>query len=309
MAHALNPGTGTAIKDLLHKSAEFHVNGLDYELTAKDELVYSVRDAKNALSVPVNWIFGNGEFGRTFLYEHNGNYYESRLSYYSGARALDFTVGNPGQSPGRLDAALGRRMFLDEVPRCFGCHATAASTDGQFDTSHLMPGVTCEACHGPGAAHVAQMSMGSDPSATLIFNPSHLNAVDSVDYCGACHRTSADVALLGVVGIVTLRFPAYRLERSPCWGKEGDARLTCTACHDPHTNLVHQPTAYDDKCLQCHAGRDTSKAGTRNHPPACRVGRSGCVECHMPKHEIPNMHATFTDHRIGIYAPGAPFSE
>src|SRR6266498_2207722 len=265
MSRALELANSASIPDLSHNPAEFHANGLNYELSAKDQLIYSVRDSKTSLSVPVNWIFGTGQFGRTFLYEYNGNYYESRLSYYSSARTLDFTTGNPGQTPGRLDAALGRRMSLDEVPLCFGCHATAASTSGQFSPTHLIPGVTCEACHGPGAAHVAQMSMGTGTSATLTFNPSYLNASDSVDYCGACHRTSSDVALMGVKGILTLRFPAYRLERSPCWEKKPDPRLTCISCHDPHTQLVRDAAAYDSKCLQCHAGAGAPKSEARNH--------------------------------------------
>ena len=309
MAEALSPANGTSIPGLSQKPAQFRVNGLDYEVVANDKLNYSVRDGKNSLSVPVNWIFGDGQFGRTFVYEYKGNYYESRLSYYGEGHGLDFTTGNPGQTPGRLDAALGRRMSLDELPLCFGCHSTKASTNGQFDPSHLTPGVSCEACHGPGTAHVAEMSMGSGRSATLISNVSKLSPTDSVDYCGACHRTSADVTLMGVTGVLTLRFPAYRLERSRCWGKNGDGRLTCIACHDPHEDLVREATAYDKKCLGCHQAAGSSKLRASNHLPSCPTGRPGCVSCHMPKHEIPEMHATFTDHRIGIYAPNAAFSE
>ena len=151
--------------------------------------------------------------------------------------------------------------------------------------------------------------MGSGRSATLISNVSKLSPTDSVDYCGACHRTSADVTLMGVTGVLTLRFPAYRLERSRCWGKNGDGRLTCIACHDPHEDLVREATAYDKKCLGCHQAAGSSKLRASNHLPSCPTGRPGCVSCHMPKHEIPEMHATFTDHRIGIYAPNAAFSE
>lgn len=153
------------------------------------------------------------------------------------------------------------------------------------------------------------MNTETASSATLILNPTRLNPSDSVDYCGACHRTSADVALMGIKGILTLRFPAYRLERSRCWGKNGDARVTCIACHDPHVQLVREATAYDGKCLQCHADTRSAKSEAASHIPVCPTGKSGCVECHMPKHEIPEMHTTFTDHRIGVYAPGSPFSE
>ena len=143
----------------------------------------------------VGWIFGDRQFGDTFLYQHNGIYFESRVSYYRAINRLDFTTGRTAFRPDRFETALGRRMSPDEPPLCFGCHSTGASTDGQFHPDRLIPGVTCEACHGPGAQHVAQMSLEHDArTPTLIFNPARLVPADSVDFCGACHRTAADVS-------------------------------------------------------------------------------------------------------------------
>jgi hypothetical protein len=34
--------------------------------------------------------------------------------------------------------------------------------------------------------------------------------------------------------------------------------------------------------------------------PACKVSISNCVSCHMPKYEIPQTHASFTDHYIRV---------
>src|ERR1700723_1542794 len=80
--------------------------------------------------------------------------------------------------------------------RCFGCHTTASSIAGRFDTSHLTPGVQCESCHGPGATHVSAMKLGKiEQGRAAIFNPRRLNPTASVDFCGACHRTWADVIL------------------------------------------------------------------------------------------------------------------
>jgi hypothetical protein len=220
---------------------------------------------------------------------------------------LDFTTGNPRSTHDNLEDALGRSMYPDEARACFGCHTTAASTSGRFDPSGLIPGITCEACHGPGLQHVVAMSAGTgdyvDPQIT---NLSRLSPVDSVDFCGACHRTSADTELAGFKGVITLRFPPYRLESSRCW-REPDARLTCVACHDPHQALVKNAAAYDSRCLSCHVSNASSKVN-KDHPgKACRVSQNNCTTCHMPKINIPEMHASFTDHRIGIHRPGEGF--
>jgi Cytochrome c554 and c-prime len=209
------------------------------------------------------------------------------------------------------------RMSPTESSFCFGCHATAASTGNHFDPKHLIPGISCEACHGPGAAHIAEISLGNEQSPALIMNPARLGPVDSVDFCGACHRTSVDVALTGVTGILSLRFPAFRLQSSRCWGS-GDARLTCIACHNPHQSLAPTAETYDNNRLSCHAGKSVSEPITRGpgsgsapmvpqakpesaRGPACPVGQKACVTCHMPKYTIPEMHATFTDHKIAIH--------
>jgi hypothetical protein len=87
---------------------------------------------------------------------------------------------------------------------------------------------------------------------STIMNPKYLSASDSVDFCGACHRTWADVAM-GMstnMGAAKVRFQPYRLEMSRCWGAGVDARITCIACHDPHQRLVHELSSYDAKCLR-----------------------------------------------------------
>ena len=207
----------------------------------------------------------------------------------------------------RIETALGRRMSPDEPPLCFGCHSTAASTDGQFHPDRLIPGVTCEACHGPGAQHVAQMSLEHDAKApTLILNPARLSPADSVDFCGACHRTSADVTLSSITGIFNLRFPAYRLEQSRCWGN-GDARLTCIACHDAHKPRVQDAAFYDKVCVSCHSPASGAPKERATSIGTCKVSNHDCVSCHMPKYTIPSMHTDFTDHKIAVH--GDQFAE
>jgi hypothetical protein len=109
---------------------------------------------------------------------------------------------------------------------------------------------------------------------------------------------------MGATGLQTVRFPAYRLEKSRCWGTQGDTRVTCYACHNPHAPLERRPAAYDGACLQCH--RLEHQQTDAQHPgAACPVAKSNCVTCHMQKYELPEMHAKFTDHMIRVVRSGA----
>jgi hypothetical protein len=92
------------------------------------------------------------------------------------------------------------------------------------------------------------------------------------------------------------------LENSRCWGK-GDARLTCIACHDPHSPLQRETSAYDSKCLSCHVNSPVAKA-TADHPgPACPKARKNCAECHMPQYKVTDIPVKFTDHQIRVVSP------
>ena len=264
--------------------------------------VFSVSDGDNAFAAPLHWAFGI-HMGQSFLFERNGAIIMAPLTYYPEAGRWDFTVDQPHAVPESLDKAVGRRLTDDEVRGCFNCHNTAATASYRFDPDHSTPGVTCEGCHGPGADHVAAVKAGlADQGATMIMNPRQLRPVESVDFCGACHRTWWDVTLSGSTGIKSLRFPPYRLENSRCWGK-GDARLTCVACHDPHGPLQRDAASYDHQCLSCHVNSPGAKP-TADHPgSACPTARKDCASCHMPKSQVVDIPVKFTDHQIRVVRP------
>ncbi|MCU1316860.1 MAG: hypothetical protein JWN63_2182 [Candidatus Acidoferrum typicum] len=106
------------------------------------------------------------------------------MSFYKTLQGLDLTTGQGSEAPDNLEDALGRMIDPDTLRRCFGCHTTAAVTNMGFDSSRLMPGVNCEACHGPGAKHAALMDEEkTEQGRQAIFNPSRLNPVALVDFC------------------------------------------------------------------------------------------------------------------------------
>jgi hypothetical protein len=282
---------------------EFQQAGYRYSLMhAVTGVIYSVTDGANSAAGTVAWAFGAGQIGQTYLLQENGSYTEGRLSYYSALGALDITVGQTADAPLEMSTALGRRMNHDAAQHCFGCHTTAATTSGVFEPEKATPGLSCEACHGPGAEHIAAIrAQKFERASAAIMNPSHLSPSDSVDFCGACHRTWGDVTMRmpATLGVFSVRFQPYRLEKSRCWGKNGDARITCIACHDPHQPLNRESRSYDAKCLACHFAGKPLQRRTAS-APACKVSTDNCVSCHMPKYEVPQTHATFTDHYIRI---------
>jgi hypothetical protein len=296
----------------------FQAGRITYQI-AKSEggSVYTVTDGTRTISAPLTWSFGDGHVGQSYIFERDGNFYESRVSYFDTLKAFDFTPGRKLTEPEDLEQAMARPVIGTELVRCFACHTTASTIKDRFERSRMIPGITCEACHGPGLNHATAEEMaylqGSSGEigreADLIFDPGKLSPVDAVDFCGACHGTYWDVKLGGLEGIANIRAQPYRLEKSRCWGKKGDARLTCVACHNPHQELVRDSASYDKKCLSCHLASVSSKPAPDHPGPACKVGTKDCTSCHMPKYLDPGMHYTFTDHDIRIVRQGAPYPD
>ena len=293
-----------------HDGQKFRIGPYDYQIKRQPEgaFNYFVSNGTESMSGSLLWAFGTGKVGQSYLYEYKGGVYESRFSYFSTLDGFDVTPAHSRADPSSLERAAGRPVAPAETRRCFGCHTTASTTNDRFDPDHLIPGITCEACHGPGRKHVTQMKAGEDTGPTSILNPGRMKPVDQVDFCGACHTTWWDVHLSGMVGVGNTRFQPYRLENSRCWGK-GDARLTCTACHNPHQPLVREAGFYDQACLNCHLSSSSAKPEEDHPGAACPVGTKDCVTCHMPKVEVPEAHFKFTDHQIRIVRPGEPFPE
>jgi cytochrome c554/c'-like protein len=298
----------TAIKaersDLLRASRRltFDSGGYSYRIESDaGRSLYTVTDGTHTASAPLTWAFGMGHVGQSFLFTNGGAFYEARVSYYESMHALAFTPGRAVTAPTGLDEAMARRVNETEARRCFACHTTAPTTEGKFDPSNAIPGVTCEACHGPGRRHVDAMKVTRRVGGLApMLNPAKLPAEESVDFCGACHATFWDIALDGVKGIPALRSQPYRLQSSRCWtASAGDARLTCIACHDPHRPLVTGARAYDNRCLGCHLSAGAPPTSERRGP-ACPVRTSDCATCHMPKYDVPDMHHEFTDHLIRV---------
>jgi predicted CXXCH cytochrome family protein len=314
MGHALETVAESRVLKS-HPRLTFRIGNYSYQILRQgDRSIYSVTDGINTLSEPIFYSFGQGKAGQTYVLRRGDSYYESRVSYYKEIDGLDITLGYPRSAPSSLADALGREISLDETRSCFGCHSTAAVSGKNLQLKQLIPGVRCEACHGPGEQHVIAMN-AKKVDDSRIFNPGKLSPDDlSQEFCGSCHRSAEQVIEMNLLNINNLRFQPYR-SFTGRGHDPNDERLSCTGCHDPHANPEAKSVSYDANCLSCHQSQASLKSvalakseqAKGRAAKACPVARQNCVTCHMPKIEIPGSHFKFTDHRIRISRPGEPF--
>jgi hypothetical protein len=292
-----------------HSENIFKYGSYRYTLSHTKGVVLTVSDGAQATTAPLQWAFGSGEIAQGYVWWIKDQLYESRFNYYGSMHGFDQTPGRLADAPVSLDNAMGRKVAGFEARTCYACHASALTATEPLTAAHFQPGITCEGCHGPGRAHSEAQKAGNWDDVNVV-NPAHLSPAASVDFCGACHGTPKDVALMGFVGTLTVRFPAYRLEKSRCWGISGDARLACFACHNPHQPLEKDAAAYDAACFRCHAGGPaTTTMAASAKQPACPVAKDRCTSCHMPKVTLSGMHYAFSDHDIRIVKSGAGFPD
>jgi len=181
-------------------------------------------------------------------------------------------------------------MDAADARDCFNCHATRAVVNNRLNIETMAAGVQCERCHA-----------GADRHATMQ-KVSALSTEEISDLCGGCHRTWAQIAASGPRGILNVRFQPYRLTNSKCYDA-ADRRISCVACHNPHTHAARDAAFYDSKCTACHSAANAAHVNAK----LCPVAKANCVSCHMPKIDLPGAHFAFTDHFIRIARPGEAY--
>ena len=273
----------------------------------------------------IDLVTGSGSRGQTYLYWKGDRLFELPVSYWSdGHRWIN--------SPGYID---GTAEFSRPVnPACLECHATyirALSSDpatNRYDPKSLVPGISCESCHGPGAKHVQQELRDSKAKEPLILNPRKFSRDRQVDLCAECHngiqREPLKPAFSYVPGrplseyFKQLPSPDVEhpdvhgnqvglLQRSKCY--RSSAQMSCSTCHNVHT--TGQPLEfYAQKCLSCHQWQSCGMSKKMGQQIAHK-----CIDCHMPVEETnvivsqtagQVVHATMRNHWIKVYAEAIP---
>jgi hypothetical protein len=265
-------------------------------------------------------VTGSGTRGQTYLYWRGDSLFELPVSYWTDGKRW---INSPGYQNATAD-------FSRPVSAgCMECHSTylqALSGDAggnRFRKETLEVGISCERCHGAGAAHVARYRSGGPAAADKIVNPAKFSRERQLELCAYCHsgiqREAVAPAFSYVagqplanyfkpIGGAVAEHPDVHgnqvglLERSRCF--RGSATMTCSTCHDAHAP-EEAAKSYSAKCLGCHAWQ------------ACKAAKSiglrakgNCIDCHMPVEKTnvivtqtagEELHAAMRNHWIKVY--------
>ncbi len=279
-ARALRPMGDTDIPERLAAQPLAERSGVSFAYARQPGgLSVTITKADQRVEALFEWAFGSGAQAVTPVGRRRGAFVEHRISYYRASDHAGRTIGHSGRPSATVEAALGIRQDATTITRCFACHATAVRPGP--DLTSMLPGVTCERCHGPGALHVRAPQQ--EP----------LQRTASVTLCAQCHRSpEAQGTAPEAQDPATVRFQLVGLSRSACFRQS--QRLTCVTCHNPHQDAARTPEPYVKICAGCHAAPSAANA-------ACgRNNGQSCLACHMQK-STPLPQLTFTDHRIRVY--------
>jgi hypothetical protein len=263
--------------------------------------------------VPIDWCFGSGEFGTTFVTLLEDSFGHTRLleHHWSWFRDGDLLALTPGHEPTGSETGWERFGSVTEpstTRHCFSCHSTTFQyASGKLDSTSIVAGIQCERCHGPRKEHVGAMLRTSSGRTAGVSRPvgQTLSARQRVYACGECHRRPDEISdEIRPDNPIIARFPSVGLLQSKCFlATEAKGTLTCTTCHDPHRSERPSLSAFDSRCQECHSlARDL-------HNVPCPIDTAGrnCVECHMPKVRL-HPHLQFTDHWIRRHPLDSPES-
>lgn len=120
---------------------------------------------------------------------------------------------------------------------------------------------SCEACHGPGEAHVAQ------PQADNILGFTHGSGTPIQTQnrqCMACHEGGGRIHWFGSM--------------------HEEAELACSDCHNPMANFSNAgllaAESVNETCIHCHKTQ-RAEFQRRSHMPLLE-GKLTCTDCHSP---------------------------
>jgi hypothetical protein len=254
----------------------------------------------------VDYVIGSGTHASGYIMDLGNHLFQSPVAYYLSRSAYALAPGYEGKP----DPDFTRPIATG----CVFCHAgsfdAVAGSQNRYGATpfpHLA--ISCNRCHGPLAAHLA------NPSSKNIVNPADLEPAARDSVCEQCH-------LIGVARILNpgkkfTDFTAGRpleetftiyhnqsptgaafkvishseqLALSKCARSSG-GKMWCGTCHNPHNEPTTPVSYYRERCMLCHA----KTAFASDHPDKT----SNCIGCHMPKREADDGgHSAFTDHQI-----------
>jgi predicted CXXCH cytochrome family protein len=290
--------------NIMESDGRWHSYPVDYTIGSKWQQAYATKLANGQIHVfPIQYSAIEKKW----------------LNYWQVIDAVGSERANP-HSWERLDASTSYQL------NCAVCHTsqlrnTLGGSLGPDNVVFREPGIGCEMCHGPSAAHVDMMTNGRAYTKEPIDPPVDFNKISNrqfVSVCAQCHMQSSvhkgtpdgelNYSSTGTFFLKNAAVPlgeftraaffkdgrlsqttfmVEALERSQCFRK---GQASCGTCHDPHghdessnlTSLKFKDEP-DLMCTGCHSQfKDKTQASAHTHHPLDSEA-SRCVSCHMPR--------------------------
>jgi tetratricopeptide (TPR) repeat protein len=226
---------------------------------------------------------------------------------------------------------------------CAECHSTNLQknfdlTTKSYNTTWVDINVNCEACHGPGSAHIEwarlpELARPQDNNAALLIKTSKIPSRQYVESCAPCHARRSSLGPFDHLHNEFLSYAIPQLPTTPYYYIDGQfleedyeygsftqskmymKDVRCGDCHDPHS--LQRKFEGNALCTQCH--RD-DEYDTYNHHLHKYKGETGnsffnkkgqkvevgagalCRDCHMPGKYFMGVDIRY-DHSMRIPRP------
>jgi len=161
------------------------------------------------------------------------------------------------------------------------------------DNTWAEPGIACEACHGPGSAH---MKAKTEERKEKIILPTKLTTpTQQASVCGQCHgqysigdkrfaagfKPGMDLFAMEGFKLDEVKAGQKMQQLNELAGSEHFAHgVTCVKCHDAHPEKAigrQLKAPVVELCTSCHENKTMAA-----HAPTAKEGDT-CATCHMPE--------------------------
>jgi hypothetical protein len=289
-------------------------------LVHREQALDSQGQVLTTQEAPMDFAFGSGRRGRSYLFDRNGYLFESPITWYALRQSWDL-------SPGYQRANL--HFSRPVIATCLFCHCNQVEPVEHSANHYREPlfrghAIGCERCHGPGELHARRRAGGEAVTSIdeTIVNPRHLEHALREAVCQQCHLQGEErVVPRGRQpfdyrpGLPLDRFlvdfvrPVERsgeqkfvgtveqMHASRCYREStGPTKLGCISCHDPHILPAEDRKAayYRERCQACHRDRGCSLHVERR----LKENADNCIACHMPRIASDISHTAISDHHI-----------
>ena len=231
---------------------------------------------------------------------------------------------------------------------CAECHSTNLQKNfnletKSYNTTWVDIDVNCEACHGPGSAHIdwarlPEMGRPQDVNTGLVVKTSKITSRQYVESCAPCHARRSSFGPYDHTHSEFSNYAVPQLPTRPSYHIDGQFKdedyeygsftqskmymkdVRCGDCHDPHS--LKRKFEGSALCLQCHKAEDYN---TKNHHFHKSKGEAGtsfvnkrgeklgpgdgelCRDCHMPGQYYMGVDKRY-DHSLRIPRPDLSIS-